>query len=114
MLYKVVRLKKNGRRYSQYIDTANKHPFFPFTNMTLLSYRLGEVTKAPDNSLGVFTYPSLKEAKELLSGNTFRCGGHIAIEIYECEGIGEQKSFNEYWDFPRFPAIRLLKLVEKE
>ncbi len=89
--YKAVRQLKSGELVSQYIESRDGNDGI-FRGAKRLSYNPGEVTEAPENSQGIFTYRDLDEAL-LYEGNTFEGFTGIVL-IYVAYPIGAPFGYN--------------------
>jgi hypothetical protein len=84
--YKVVRVLKDGRRVSQFIDNDYTRVWTSFYQM--LEYDLGKTTFGPDRTK-VYSYGSFSQALIGINGNTaVEFSGKV--EIYRAIPVGNQ------------------------
>lgn len=108
MYYKTVRRLEDGTRVSQWIGSGRYKQGGEMLYCQELTYRPNGITKAPEDSDGIFCYDTLNDAKARVNGNTNILFTGI-VEIHIAYPIGKQK---KYWGW-RFPAIKLGRCVSK-
>ena len=99
--YKAVRRLGDGRRVSQFVHEPQ-----------LLEYRPNGITRAPERSMGIFCYPSLKMALSYIRDNTSNLFTGT-VEIHVAHPIGKVTRPNTYAFAVLFPAIKLGRTVRR-
>lgn len=66
---------------SDYVESKNKYS---------LSYKLNKITQSSDNTLGVFCFKTLDDAKEYID-KFEEAGWQFDYKIYECDGYNEKE-----------------------